>query len=41
VRYRNDVTILVKIEKSAWVLLGIIVATGLTILLINLYGLNK
>jgi hypothetical protein len=31
----------VKIEKSAWVLLGIIVATGLTILLINLYGLNK
>ena len=40
-RYRNDVTILVKVDISAWVLLGIIVATGLTILLINLYGLNR
>jgi hypothetical protein len=30
-----------KIDNSAWVLLGIIVATGLTILLINLYGLNR
>ena len=40
-RYRNDVTILVKVDISAWVLLGITVATGLTVLLINLYGLNR
>ena len=40
-RYRNDVTILVKIDKSLWIVFGIVVATGLTILLINLYGLNR
>lgn len=30
-----------KIDKSIWVLVGIGMATGLTVLLINILGLNK